>query len=158
MGSTKAADGTKLGTTAFGGYHQPAPCRTYDKESGVWVDSQVLYANHGGNGAARLDRDEASRLKVHHDVFVMRGNTGERIREQEHAAFQERMSAQSPGVCKMTKGVPATQLMHHLLEAEPHFLDWRFSNTVQQQQTAANLTGVTHISQLFPCDVACRTL
>jgi hypothetical protein len=116
MGSTKASDGTKLGTTAFGGYHEPAPCRTYDKESGAWVDGQVLYAKCGGDGAA-LDRHEASRLKVDDDVFVMRGNTGERISEQEHAAFQERVASQGSGVLNMVKGMLAARLMHYLLEA-----------------------------------------
>lgn len=79
----EAPDGTKLSSVAYGGYHQAAPCRTYDREADAWVEGEVLYAREMPSSGTCLDRMEAARLRVPDDIFIARGNTAARISDEE---------------------------------------------------------------------------
>jgi hypothetical protein len=84
VGTTNAPDGTKLKSTAFGGYAEPAPCRTYDEESRMWMEEEVAYAEAWPTpGEAHLNRPAAERLRLSDDLFKARGNTAEKIWAEE---------------------------------------------------------------------------
>jgi hypothetical protein len=84
----EAPDGTKLNSVAFGGYSEPAPCRTYDQEADGWLNGEVLYAKDATCGEPYLDRMEAARLRIDDSVFIARGNTAAAISEEELSTCQ----------------------------------------------------------------------
>jgi hypothetical protein len=84
VGTMEAPDGTRLKSTAFGGYSEPAPCRMYVEEEMRWMDEEVAYTEAWlTDGEAHLNRPVAERLRVSDHLFVARGNTAEKIRDEE---------------------------------------------------------------------------
>jgi hypothetical protein len=84
FGTTEAPDGSKLKSTAFGGYSEPAPCRVYIEEAKTWMDEEVTYnKNWLTNEEAQICQVAAARLRVTDGVFIARGNTAEKIRAEE---------------------------------------------------------------------------
>lgn len=91
VGSRQAPDGTKLGSTVFGGANAPAPCRTFDLETQTWQEGKVCYAKRTADGADLvLDRDEAARLKTSDAFFQVRANTAVDITLEEQQKSRQR--------------------------------------------------------------------
>jgi hypothetical protein len=112
VGVTKTPDGAKIGGTAFGGYSEAAPCRTWDEGTGEWVEGEVQYARQEGlSQEPCLDRSEARRLKTPDDMFIMRGNTADHITAEEMGSFVEHTATQAnPG---MLSSMASTVMLCH---------------------------------------------
>jgi hypothetical protein len=102
----EAPDGKKLNAVAFGGYHQAAPCRTYDREADDWVEGEVMYARDTPFSGACLDRMEAARLRVPDDIFIARGNTAAAIWDEELLACHNRIQGGAGALNDLTAARP----------------------------------------------------
>jgi hypothetical protein len=84
VGTTEAPDGSKLKSTAFGGYSKPAPCPVYMEEAKTRMDEQITYnKNWLTHEEAQIFQVAAGRLRVSYGLFISRGNTAEKIRAEE---------------------------------------------------------------------------
>jgi hypothetical protein len=75
---------SKLKSTAFGGYSEPAPCRVYIKKTKTWIDEEVTYNKKClTNEEAQTCQVATARLRVSDGLFIARGNTAETIWAEE---------------------------------------------------------------------------